>query len=410
MVETHNMLARLLPQGDYSLMIHELARMGHQAPDTLLGDCDRRLVCKFLAVPHEAASVLMHWLHQQGPGYWGYSTPGAESATLDLLCSAPATLVSRLRQEKQPVLQPLVVALEQALELQEHATTQLVLGDQVCNFQQRTYIMGVLNVTPDSFSDGGLYLQPEQAIKHAETMLAAGADIIDVGGQSSRPGAVPVPAEVEQARAVPVVREIVHRYGALVSIDTYRASVAAAALDAGAVLVNDISAMRFDAQMAPLIARRGASVALMHMQGTPQTMQQAPLYRHVLDDVYRFLAERLDCALQYGIARQRIVLDPGFGFGKTVQHNLDLLHGLGHLRVLGQPLLVGTSRKSFLGHVLRRQVWDRLEGTLATVLYAVLHGAVLVRVHDVAAVAQTVRLLEALNSCAEMQPPAHEGD
>jgi dihydropteroate synthase len=305
-----------------------------------------------------------------------------------------------LRQEKQPVLQPLVVALEQALQLQEYATTRLVLGDQICNFQQRTYIMGILNVTPDSFSDGGLYMQPEQALKHAEAMLAAGADIIDVGGQSSRPGAVPVPAEVEQERAVPVIREIVQRYGALVSVDTYRASVAAAALDAGAVLVNDISAMRFDVQMAPLIARRGASVALMHMQGTPQTMQQAPSYRHVLDEVYRFLAERLDCALQYGIARRRILLDPGFGFGKTVQHNLDLLHGLGHLRALGQPLLVGTSRKSFLGHVLRRQVWDRLEGTLATVLYAVLHGAVLVRVHDVAAVAQTVRLLEALNSRA----------
>jgi dihydropteroate synthase len=354
--------------------------------------------------------MLMHWLRQQGPGFWGYSTAGAEAATLDVLCGGPATLVSRLREEKQPVLQPLVAALEQALQLQEHATTQLILGDQVCNFQQRTYIMGILNVTPDSFSDGGLYLQPEQAIKHAETMLAAGADIIDVGGQSSRPGAVPIPAEVEQERAVPVIREIVQRYGALVSVDTYRANVAAAALDAGAVLVNDISAMRFDAQMAPLIARRGASVALMHMQGTPQTMQQAPSYRHVLDEVYHFLAERLDCALQYGIARQRIVLDPGFGFGKTVQHNLDLLHGLGHLRALGQPLLVGTSRKSFLGHVLRRQVWDRLEGTLATVLYAVLHGAGLVRVHDVAAVAQTVRLLEALNGRAETQPPAHEGD
>jgi dihydropteroate synthase len=404
------MLARLLLQGDYSLITHELARMGHQTPDTLLGDSDRQLVCKFLAVPREAASMLMHWLRQQGPGYWGYCTAGAEAATLDVLCGGPATLVSRLREETQHVLQPLVAALGQALQLPEHATTQLILGDQVCNFQQRTYIMGILNVTPDSFSDGGLYLQPEQAIKHAETMLAAGADIIDVGGQSSRPGAVPIPAEVEQERAVPVIREIVQRYGALVSVDTYRANVAAAALDAGAVLVNDISAMRFDAQMAPLIARRGASVALMHMQGTPQTMQQAPSYRHVLDEVYHFLAERLDCALQYGISRQRIVLDPGFGFGKTVQHNLDLLHSLGHLRALGQPLLVGTSRKSFLGHVLRRQVWDRLEGTLATVLYAVLHGAVLVRVHDVAAVAQTVRLLEALNSRAERWQPVHEGD
>src|SRR5262249_44648151 len=187
------------------------------------------------------------------------------------LCGAPATLVNRLRREKERALQPLVAALDHALQLQEQEITHLVLGDQVFDLRQRTYIMGILNVTPDSFSDGGLYLQPEQALKHAETLLAAGADIIDVGGASSRPGAVPVPAEVEQERAVPVIREIVQRYGALVSVDTYRASVAAAALDAGAVLVNDISAMRFDAQMAPLIARRDASVALMHMQGTPQT-------------------------------------------------------------------------------------------------------------------------------------------
>jgi dihydropteroate synthase len=301
-----------------------------------------------------------------------------------------------LRAEQHPALQAMLVALEQALQWQTCATTQLRLGDHVLDLGQRPHIMGILNVTPDSFSDGGLYFQPEQAIKHAETMLTAGADIIDVGGQSSRPGAVPVPPEVEQARVVPVIREIVQHYGALVSVDTYRASVAAAALDAGAVLVNDISALGFDARMAPLIARRGASVVLMHMQGTPQTMQRAPAYRHVLDEVSSFLAARLQDAMDYGIPRQRIVLDPGFGFGKTVQHNLTLLHGLEHLRALGQPLLVGTSRKSFLGHVLQRQVWDRLEGTLATVLYAVLRGAALVRVHEVAPVAQAARLLTAL--------------
>jgi len=392
------MLARLLPQGDDSLIVHELARMGHHTPEAFLGESDHRVVLKFLAVPSVPANMLLDWLRQQGLGYWGYSTAGAEAATLNVLCGAPATLISRLREEKQPALQPLVAALEHALQLQEQEMTHLVLGDQVFDLRQRTYIMGILNVTPDSFSDGGLYLQPEQALQHAETMLAAGADIIDVGGQSSRPGAVPVPAEVEQERAVPVIREIVQRYGALVSVDTYRASVAAAALDAGAVLVNDISAMRFDMHMAPLLARRGASVVLMHMQGTPQTMQQAPSYRHVLDDVYSFLAERLHCAMQYGIPRQRIVLDPGFGFGKTVQHNLDLLHGLAHLRALGQPLLVGTSRKSFLGHVLQRKVGNRLEGTLATVLYAILHGAAVVRVHDVGSVVQAVHVLEALGS------------
>jgi len=390
------MRARLLPQGDDALIVHELAQMGHQTPEAPLGEHARRLVWKCIGVPCVTATVFLDWLQQQGPGYWGYSTTGAEAATCDLLCGGPATLMRQLRQEQPAALQPVVVALEQAMQLQEHGTAQLVLGERVFDCRQRPYVMGILNVTPDSFSDGGLYLQPEQALKHAATMLAAGADIIDVGGQSSRPGAVPIPPEVEHERAVPVIREIVQRYGALVSIDTYRASVAAAALDAGAVLVNDISAMRFDAQMAPLIARRGASVVLMHMQGTPQTMQRAPAYRHVLDEVYSFLAERLHCALQYGIARQRIVLDPGFGFGKTVQHNLDLLHSLEHFGALGQPLLVGTSRKSFLGRLLQRQVWDRLEGTLATVLYAVLRGAALVRVHDVAPVVQTVRLLAAL--------------
>jgi len=390
------MLARLLPQGDDALIAHELARMGHQTPEALLGEDDRRLVWKCIGVPRATATVLLDWLQQQGPGYWGYSTAGAEAATRDLLWGGPATLMRQLRQAQQAALQPVVVALEQAMWLQERGTAQLILGERVFDCRQRPYVMGILNVTPDSFSDGGLYLQPEQALKHAETMLAAGADIIDVGGQSSRPGAVPIPPEVEHARTVPVIREIVQRYGALVSVDTYRASVAAAALDAGAVLVNDISALRFDAQMAPLIARRSASVVLMHMQGTPQTMQQAPAYRHVLDDVYSFLAERLHCAMQHGMARQRIVLDPGFGFGKTVQHNLDLLHGLEHFHALGQPLLVGTSRKSFLGRLLQRQVWDRLEGTLATVLYAILRGAALVRVHDVGSVVHTVRLLAAL--------------
>ena len=257
--------------------------------------------------------------------------------------------------------------------------------------------MGILNVTPDSFSDGGLYCEPERALVRAEAMLAEGADLIDVGGQSSRPGSEPVPAAVEQARMVPVVREIVKRHNALVSVDTYRADVAAAALDAGAVMVNDISALRFDPGMAPLLAQRGAAVVLMHMQGTPRTMQQAPAYHHVIDDIFGFLHERLHEAVQAGIERQRIVLDPGFGFGKTVAHNLDLLRGLDRLGALGQPLLVGTSRKSFLGHVLQRPVDDRLAGSVASALWAAQRGAALVRVHDVGATVQALALLEALD-------------
>jgi dihydropteroate synthase len=292
-----------------------------------------------------------------------------------------------LRQEadRTPLLQPVLAALDTARDLQKHGPTHVRLGEQVWTLGQRTYLMGILNVTPDSFSDGGLYLQPEQAIKHAEEMLSDGADIIDVGGQSSRPGAMPIPAEVEHQRVLPVIGEIVKRYSALVSVDTYRASIAEAALDAGAVLINDISAMRFDTQMAALIARREAAVVLMHMQGTPQTMQHAPAYRHVIDEVYSFLAARLDWAMQQGITRQRIVLDPGFGFGKTVQHNQALLHGLEHFQTLGQPLLVGTSRK-----------WNRLNGTMVSVIYATLRGAAIVRVHNVKHVVQAVRLVDSL--------------
>jgi dihydropteroate synthase len=234
------------------------------------------------------------------------------------------------------------------------------------------------------------------AVKHAEKMIQEGADLIDVGGQSSRPGAVPIPAAVERERVVPVVRDIVKHFGAQVSVDTYRSCVAEACLDVGAVLINDISAMRFDPKMAPLIARHRASVVLMHMQGTPKTMQQAPRYQHVIDDVYGFLHDRLLLAMRHGIGRQQIVLDPGFGFGKTVKHNLELLQGLAAFQSMRQPILVGTSRKSFLGHLLQREVWDRLEGTLSTVFYAISQGAAFVRVHDVAPVVQAVRVANAL--------------
>ena len=392
------MLARLLPRESQSLLIDELTHMGHQSPEVVLDHSDQAWTWKLLDVPADIATRFTTWLAQQAPQCWWHTAQGDDPTTTDILFRCQRRLYAALQQAAQhsPALHSVLTALEHARQLQSAAPASLLLGDSALPLPQRIYVMGVLNVTPDSFSDGGLYLQPAQAIKHAEEMLAEGADIIDVGGQSSRPGARPVPAEVEQERVIPVVREIVKRYGALVSVDTYRASIAAAALDVGAVLINDISAMRFDVHMAPLIARRNAAVVLMHMQGTPATMQQAPTYRHVIDDLYRFFAARLQQAMQHGIARQRIVLDPGFGFGKTVGHNLELLRGLEHFQALGQPLLVGTSRKSFLGPLLQRQVWDRLEGTIASVIYAVSRGATLVRVHDVKPSVQAVRLLNAL--------------
>ena len=392
------MLARLFPQDNHSLLAHELATMGHQEPDALLGRSGQEWTWKLTDVPSATATFFTTWLAQQAPQCWWYSTPGADTTTVDLLFRCPHDLYTALclAAPHTPLLQPVLRALEHVLQLRSSAPASLHLGDTTLQLQRRIYVMGVLNVTPDSFSDGGLYLQPEQAIKHAEEMLAEGADIIDVGGQSSRPGARPVPAAAEQQRVVPVVQEIVKRYGALVSVDTYRASIAAAALDVGAVLINDISALRFDAHMAPLIARRNAAVVLMHMQGTPQNMQQAPTYRHVIDDIYGFFAERLHYARHHGIAPQRLLLDPGIGFGKTVRHNLEVLHGLEYFQSLGAPLLIGTSRKSFLGRLLQRDVWDRLEGSLASAIYAVLRGATMVRVHDVKPTVQAMQLLAAL--------------
>lgn len=394
------MYARLLPHGDRSLLTSELVGMGHLNPGEVLQHLDPSVVAKLIRVPTYTAQPLLHWLRQQESDCRGYSVPGSAEQTLDILLTGTIQTVSRLRQAaaQNLLLQPVVEAIDKAFAMRDAAPLQLLLGDTALPLKQRAYVMGILNVTPDSFFDGGLYLRPEQAIKHAEEMLAEGADVIDVGGQSSRPGALPVPAEVERQRVVPVVREIVNHYGVPVSVDTYRASVAEAALDVGAVLINDISAMRFDHKMAPLLARSHAAVVLMHMQGIPQTMQQSPVYHHVIDDVYDFLSQRLALAMQHGMARQRILLDPGIGFGKRVQHNLDLLRGLAHLQALGQPLMIGTSRKSFLGALLQREVWDRLEGTIASVVYAVLRGAAVVRVHDVKPVVQALRLIDALGN------------
>jgi dihydropteroate synthase len=381
--------------------------MGHQAPADGLSQQRWPVACKFMHVPHEVAAHLTQWLQQQRLHGWWHSTAGASAATVDVLVVTHLAFLTALRQAapQTPLLQPVLSALDEALRLSTEAPVDLLLGRTTAGLRRRPAVMGVLNVTPDSFSDGGFYLQPEQAIKHAEEMLAQGADVIDVGGASSRPGAPPVPAAVEQLRVIPVVHEIVKRFDARVSVDTYRADVATAALDVGAVMINDISALRFDSGMAEVLARRGAAVVLMHMQGTPQTMQEAPQYRHVIDDVYTFLAERLDYARQQGIARECIVCDPGIGFGKTLQHNLELLHDLQQFQALGQPILVGTSRKSFLGDLLQREVWDRLEGTLASVVYAVLHGASIVRVHDVGPTVQAVRLVEAITT-QQARPPS----
>jgi len=246
-------------------------------------------------------------------------------------------------------------------------------------------IMGVVNVTPDSFSDGGAFLDRDAAIDHGLRLAFEGADVLDVGGESTRPGADPVPASEELDRVIPVIEGIRARNESVrISIDTSKAAVAAAALDAGAGYVNDVTALRGDPEMAALVAERRVDVCLMHMLGTPRTMQAEARYDDVVADVKAFLAERIEAAVAAGIALERIEVDPGIGFAKTIEHNLELLARLRELTALGRPLVVGTSRKSFLGTITGRETAERVPATLATVVMAYERGASMFRVHDVA--------------------------
>jgi dihydropteroate synthase len=246
-------------------------------------------------------------------------------------------------------------------------------------------IMGVVNVTPDSFSDGGLFLDADAAVEHGLRLTAEGADILDIGGESTRPGADPVGEDEELRRVVPVIERLVRSGQARLSIDTTKAAVARAALAAGASLVNDVSALRFDPAMAGLVAETGAGCCLMHMLGEPRTMQEDPRYGDVVSDVKSFLEERLAFAVAEGVDEERVWLDPGIGFGKTVEHNLELLRRLDEIVAIGRPVVVGTSRKSFLGRLAGgRAEGERLPGTIATNVLALDRRASVFRVHDVA--------------------------
>jgi dihydropteroate synthase len=264
-------------------------------------------------------------------------------------------------------------------------------------------LMGIVNVTPDSFSDGGRFLEADAAIAHALELIGEGAQIVDIGGESTRPGAEPVSAEEELRRVRPVIEAIagvtdrsVTTTRPQISIDTSKASVARAALDAGATLVNDVTALRADPEMAGLVADSGAECCLMHMLGEPRTMQQRPHYEDVVDEVKAFLLERMEFAVGEGIAEDRVLLDPGIGFGKTVAHNLELLRRLAELAELGRPLVIGTSRKSFLGRVAGApEASRRLAGTLATNVLALERGASVFRVHEVAPVREALAVAAA---------------
>jgi dihydropteroate synthase len=275
------------------------------------------------------------------------------------------------------------------------------IGNRTVDLSGRPWIMGILNVTPDSFSDGPLFLDPERAVARALEMEAEGADIIDVGGESTRPKAAKVNEVEELRRVMPVLEKLAGQLKIPVSIDTYKAAVAERALAAGAEIVNDISGLTFDERMAEVVAAARAGLVVMHTRGTPAEMQKETGYRSLIDEIIRSLRASLSRAESAGIAATQVVIDPGIGFGKSVDGNLEILARLREFAVLGRPILIGTSRKSFIGMVLGREVGDRLFGTAATVAVALLNGASIFRVHDVGEMRDLVDMTQAIVK----QPP-----
>jgi dihydropteroate synthase len=256
--------------------------------------------------------------------------------------------------------------------------------------------MGILNVTPDSFSDGGHFFEAVKAIEHGVEMAQEGADIVDVGGESTRPYAQKITQREEITRVIPVIEALASRVDIPISIDTYKAPVAREALRAGASIINDISALRFDVEMAPLAADAGVPVVLMHMKGTPETMQDKPVYDNVVDDVLAFLEDACNRAVSAGIKEEFIIVDPGIGFGKSFDHNLQIIRDLPRLRTLGKPILLGSSSKAFIGHILKKPPHERDIGSMATIAWGISAGANMVRVHNVAMAVDTVKVADAI--------------
>jgi len=271
----------------------------------------------------------------------------------------------------------------QTLKTKKKNLREFRCGKFLFELGKKTCVMGVLNVTPDSFSDGGKFLEIEKAISHAKEMAKVGADIVDVGGESTRPGASRVDIDTELKRTIPVIEALSEELDIPISIDTYKHEVADLALKAGAAIVNDISGLKFDPKLASVIARHGGGAILMHIKGTPREMQKNPVYKDLISEIKCSLKESIDIALKAGIKKDSIMVDPGIGFGKTVRDNLVILNRLDELKALGMPVLIGTSRKSFIGMTLSKDTNERIMGTAASSALAIMKGADAIRVHDV---------------------------
>lgn len=301
-----------------------------------------------------------------------------------------------LKLDQYSNLKSLSLSLKDTLNNISKSNYTLRCRKQTLTLGKRTLLMGVLNVTPDSFSDGGLYFDKEKAIAHGLRMIEEGADIIDIGGESTRPGSKPLGLEEELHRIIPVIEFLVKESDIPISIDTYKSAVARKAIEVGAEIVNDISALRFDPDLAKLVAKEDVPLILMHMRGVPETMQKDVHYDSLFSEILQYLKDSIKRAEADGIAPEQIIIDPGIGFGKTIEDNLLIIKNLSEFRILGKPILLGTSRKSFIGKILGAEIGDRLEGTLSSIAIGVLNGAHIIRCHDVLQAKKAIAVADAI--------------
>lgn len=383
---------RVIASSDWGALESEIRRLGCSTASTRAATRETTaLALKLEGLPPEAVEELRSCVADCG----GAMVADAQATGNLILSGSEASLEAlgtELTKHDRPQLARAITETVRKYRRttfrMEHARGALALGERLA-------VMGILNVTPDSFSDGGQFIVKDQAIEHAVQMAEDGADLIDIGGESTRPGAEDVGIDAELKRVIPVIEALVPEIGVPLSIDTTKAEVAEAALDAGASILNDVSAFRMDPRLARVAAERGAPIILMHMKGTPRTMQKDPTYDDLLSEICAYLRESIQIGLEAGIDEEKIIIDPGIGFGKTVQHNLEIIDRLPELKSLGRPILLGPSRKSFIGAVLDRPVEQRLTGTLATVALAAARGVHLIRVHDVPQAIEAARMAEA---------------
>lgn len=305
-------------------------------------------------------------------------------------------LISKLNIQPFSGLKKLGQDLNEALENYQKNPPALVCKSKTFYFDKKCYIVGIVNVTTDSFSDGNKFLCPDAAYEHALKLIEEGADAIDIGGESTRPGSDKIPVSEEKARILPVIKKLSGKIKVPISVDTYKSDVARSALEEGAEIINDISGLRFDKKMRVLAAKYNVPVIIMHIKGNPKNMQLNPSYNNLLTEVTDYLKTSIEIAEKAGIKKEKIVIDPGIGFGKTVEHNLELIKKLSQFKILGRPILIGTSRKSFIGKTLNLDSENRLEGTIASSIIGLTQGANFLRVHDVKSVKRAIKMAEAI--------------